>query len=1609
MAIFLSKSWAGRNVLWGFLKIPLIDFSMDDEQPSIVDRVGGRRIAWRADDALVSFVRERFQQRLSSYSNIPDDVRDHYGSEIEALAGGYSYRQVLELVQNAADAVLEQAEMTEATVSGRIALILSEDRLYAANTGEPINREGIIALLSARSSSKRKSQIGRFGIGFKSLLGLKGRIDVFSRSVSLRFDPDSCAHTIREHLGLPADHPAPGLRLAWILDPEAEFDADPILRDLAQWATTVVRVDIGSPRLVSHIRDELAAFPPEFLLFLPVDVELDLKAFPDISRKLVRRPNVQGVVLAENDQEALWRLVDVRVPLSDTEARADATTVHQRDEVPVAWALPLSAREEKAGRFWAFFPTDTPSRIPGILNAPWKVNSDRTALIHGPYNSFLMNEAANLIVSSLKPLATPDDPGRPLDMFPRELETREEAAQPLVDAVWNLLCTSEIVADANCSLKTPTDIRLHPIDDEGAVQQWRKVALPKMRADFVHPDCHRGQRLNRLKFLFRRRKGKDDPGVDLVDWLEGVASGYPPRVPGVLELVKRVSESGRSFNARDRLRRAKLVPSQDGMIVAAMDAVISDGFVPDGKYAVHRDVVEQKECRDILETILGVKPLDDPQWSTLLNDAIREAERVLLTGDQDIRWQEVWNGIRNAPESVSNAILKSGAERVRVRSLGGKWEPPAQLLRAGSIVPDDPSVKDVLVDHLFHQDDERFLSILRVGPEPRNDLVPWNGNAGSAFMAYLSVVRPRYNQLMQKKRKSPQWGYLNFINGPKVLAGAPLLVTLPKNYRTQLSTLLLDRLDARSLPNVSFGHETRGDVYEPINVPSPTCWLLAYHGAIDLAGRCVTIADLITASAMEWIRGFPGWNDAIEKAGRVRSVFFEGWEIPKGGLESLWPAAFAACESEDVSLEQCRLCYEAAAGQGEVPARVRVRGEVLLLEQCFVTCSDTLSSQAQRARLPVVSLTATAADLWIQRGAKDLASVARIEYDEVAPDPVRILDVAPEIAGYLEEGSRDGAWVQVCQNLRLKIGDVDTPLSATFDAGVFLVDLDHLGRLSWQERLVILVREAINAGWIAGDVERITADIVQRDFLHRRAEVAAKATIEERLLAAVGGNPEALLETFDDAVRRAVELRSAMTPLDVARLALAVHGPTVLSVLRDQLEQEGLNPPRRWGTPDAFAFATALGFPPDFGGSRSARRSAEMWASGPMPLGELHDYQARAIGQLKRLISDHRNHPARAVLSLPTGSGKTRVAVETAVDCTLGTGGAVLWIAQTDELCEQAVQSFRQVWANCGREWTDLRILRYWGGNPNPPSSDEDVPTVIVASIQTLTARMVGSLPDWIRNAGLVVIDEAHHAIAPSYTKLLNWLTGKNVDGPTATPPPLLGLSATPFRGRDEDESRRLARRFNGRLLPAPEEQGDLYKTLQDAGMLSEIVIEPLNYARAFVLTDAEKKQIARFDEFPEDAARRMGEDARRNEIIVRAIKDYAHAGRVLLFANSVWHAGHLAALLQLNGVKAAAVHGGTDTSARQYFIRLFQSGDIKVLCNYGVLTTGFDAPMTDVIVISRPVFSPVRYMQMVGRGLRGEKNGGTATCRVVTVLDNIVEYSNRLAYHKYFTPYFQK
>ena len=152
---------------------------------------------------LTTFIEAKRQHRLAAYRNDPADIREHASIEETVLAGGYGYRQVLELVQNGADAILESNQLPDAAQpEARIQVVLRDRYLYVANTGAPLTEEGVDDLLHSHASRKRGNQIGRFGLGFKSLLRLAGSVDIFSTSGALRFDPERCKQEIREALKL---------------------------------------------------------------------------------------------------------------------------------------------------------------------------------------------------------------------------------------------------------------------------------------------------------------------------------------------------------------------------------------------------------------------------------------------------------------------------------------------------------------------------------------------------------------------------------------------------------------------------------------------------------------------------------------------------------------------------------------------------------------------------------------------------------------------------------------------------------------------------------------------------------------------------------------------------------------------------------------------------------------------------------------------------------------------------------------------------------------------------------------------------------------------------------------------------------------------------------------------------------------------------------------------------------------------------------------------------------------------------------------------------------------------------------------------------------------
>src|SRR4051794_24793296 len=184
---------------------------------------------WMGEEgALAAVVREQSDENRRVYATSATRVDEDAGQEMNLAHGGYGKRQLLELVQNGADAML-------ASPGGRIHVVLTSEHLYCANEGDAIDKEGIRALLHAHISRKRDAEIGRFGLGFKSVLGITDRPEFYCRQVSFGFDGAWAEQEISSVA--PGRERYPSLRLARLLDPGEAAERDDILSDLMAFAT----------------------------------------------------------------------------------------------------------------------------------------------------------------------------------------------------------------------------------------------------------------------------------------------------------------------------------------------------------------------------------------------------------------------------------------------------------------------------------------------------------------------------------------------------------------------------------------------------------------------------------------------------------------------------------------------------------------------------------------------------------------------------------------------------------------------------------------------------------------------------------------------------------------------------------------------------------------------------------------------------------------------------------------------------------------------------------------------------------------------------------------------------------------------------------------------------------------------------------------------------------------------------------------------------------------------------------------------------------------------------------------------------------------------------
>ena len=291
---------------------------------------------WAGVDGVVgTYIGEECGRTLQSYRAQPNYVLEHANHEQDTARGGYADRQLFELVQNGADALSRRG--------GRIEIRLTNSHLYCADSGEAIDTDGVKALMFSYLSPKRgTSEIGRFGLGFKSVLGVSNSPEFFSRSGSFRFDRIASHQMIQRQLPDQATERYPVLRLAIPIDPRSEAGEDPILRGLMMWANNIVRLPLADGTY-EKLETQAEKFPAEFLLFVRHVERLDIRIDDANLRRTVMLSEREGVFeLSDGDSDSRWKVFDRMHQLS-AEARADSRALDHATEVPIWWATPLKA------------------------------------------------------------------------------------------------------------------------------------------------------------------------------------------------------------------------------------------------------------------------------------------------------------------------------------------------------------------------------------------------------------------------------------------------------------------------------------------------------------------------------------------------------------------------------------------------------------------------------------------------------------------------------------------------------------------------------------------------------------------------------------------------------------------------------------------------------------------------------------------------------------------------------------------------------------------------------------------------------------------------------------------------------------------------------------------------------------------------------------------------------------------------------------------------------------------------------------------------------------------------------------------------------------------
>jgi DNA repair protein RadD len=335
----------------------------------------------------------------------------------------------------------------------------------------------------------------------------------------------------------------------------------------------------------------------------------------------------------------------------------------------------------------------------------------------------------------------------------------------------------------------------------------------------------------------------------------------------------------------------------------------------------------------------------------------------------------------------------------------------------------------------------------------------------------------------------------------------------------------------------------------------------------------------------------------------------------------------------------------------------------------------------------------------------------------------------------------------------------------------------------------------------------------------------------------------------------------------------------------------------------------------------------------------LREYQQRTIDQLYAWFGE--GNEGNPCLVLPTGSGKSHIIAALCKDALQSWPETrILMLTHVKELIAQNAEKMRQHWPNCPLGIYSAGLGRKDLGEP-----------ITFAGIQSVRtkAKQIGHID-------LCLIDEAHlvsHKDEGGYRTLLADLKAINSNLR------IIGLTASPYR------------LGHGYITDNPA----IFDALIEPVSIEELIFKGYLSTLRSKLT-ATKLEVdgvkKRGGEYIESELQAKVDTTDKNAKVVQEIIGLAGSRKSwLVFCAGVAHAHHIKDALIEHGIVAECVTGDTPSAQRDRILREFKAGTIQALTNANVLTTGFDAPMIDLIAMLRPTMSPGLYVQMAGRGLR--------------------------------------